>query len=488
MVLVVKSGPRNLRLSKSVSVTGQTSSGNQKSHNRPTSKVIARQCWVFFHCLTSKSKLLMVFLGLMGLLHLEFFFTASSSLTTGDVETRLYLPARPQSIILENVYRTTHSFTTCNTSSSMGDMAAWVPTNSQELSDHEELGIIKDRKYYEKNRRILDSELTGCPFIADWQTNTGAYPTCNLLHEFDGLQMGYHPGPMYRIEHLANGGNKDVWGVLLEDDTTSPDFVLKTTRYNIDFVDRHLDKDRIDALIMGQATASPYVMNMYAYCAFSNLVERSSMSLSDWIRTKQETAKPLELLQLAYQAAQGLADMHLFHKNGLPTVAHGDIKTSQFLYAPTTGVYKVNDFNNGRLLTSKGHPPGVCPFPSTHVWNSRTNHAPEEYKMDGQQLADRADVFTLGSLFYTLLTGNAPFIVGAHSKKPSPQALEEAIQEIVDGNEPFLPSSIVKSEDPSYVAIVDAMRWCRQYYAKDRPSSQQVAERLKEALEKVQQY
>jgi hypothetical protein len=37
------------------------------------------------------------------------------------------------------------------------------------------------------------------------------------------------------------------------------------------------------------------------------------------------------------------------------------------------------------------------------------------------------------------------------------------------------------------VAIVDAMRWCRQYEAKDRPSSQQVAERLKEALEKVQQ-
>jgi hypothetical protein len=35
-------------------------------------------------------------------------------------------------------------------------------------------------------------------------------------------------------------------------------------------------------------------------------------------------------------------------------------------------------------------------------------------------------------------------------------------EKIIGGVGPRLPDRILKSKDPSYVAIVDAMKWCRQ--------------------------
>lgn len=49
----------------------------------------------------------------------------------------------------------------------------------------------------------------------------------------------------------------------------------------IHYVERKLNKDRVDASIMGQAAANPHVMNMNMnmYCACSNLVESAPFSL-----------------------------------------------------------------------------------------------------------------------------------------------------------------------------------------------------------------
>ena len=261
---------------------------------------------------------------------------------------------------------------------------------------------------------------------------------------------------------------------MLEDDTPAA-YVLKTTVYKKDFSPSNFDKHRKDALIMGQAAASPYVLNIHAYCAYSNMVESMPMSLDDWIDEKQENAEPIELLRVAYQVAQGVVDMHLFH-NGMATMAHIDIKPSQFLYSCKTRVFKVNDFNRGRLLTSK-KPPKVCPFTLNGSHKGSTNRAPEEYTRNGEQ-SDRTDVFSLGSVLYSLLTGRALF--------KETITYDGAVKAIINGKEPPLPDSIVNSKDPSYVAILEAMRWRRQKNANDRPSSRQVAYRLKALLTNIE--
>ena len=380
-------------------------------------------------------------------------------------------PTEPQSfprvsqryVILKDVYSTSSSFTE--------GVTTWR-SPSRTIPYSEEPNEIQSAKHYKKYGIIPDPEHTGCPFAAEWQEKSGGYPTCNLLHEL-GLQMG-RPGLSNRLEHLANGAFKDVWRVMLEDDTPAV-YVLKTTVYEKDFSPLNFDRHRKDALIMGQAAASPYVLNIHAYCAYSNMVESMPMSLEDWMNEKQENAEPIELLRVAYQVARGVADMHLFH-NGMATIAHIDIKPSQFLYSSKTRVFKVNDFNRGRLLTSK-KPPKVCPFTYNSKHKGSTNRAPEEYTRNGEQ-SDRTDVFSLGSVLYSLLTGRAPF--------EEMMTYDGAVKAILKGKEPPLPNSIVNSKDSSYVAILEAMRWCRQNNANDRPSSRQVALRLKALLKNIE--
>lgn len=95
----------------------------------------------------------------------------------------------------------------------------------------------------------------------------------------------------------------------------------------------------------------------------------------------------------------------------------------------------------------------------------------------------------MGAVLFTLLTGEQPFkeLEGKHTKGgPTKVSIALFKEKIINGIGPRLPDRILKSEDPSYVAIVDAMRWCRQHKKEDRPTSQQVAHRLETALEKAE--
>jgi hypothetical protein len=431
------------------------------------------------HVAKKKESKMLVFLA---------FLLASFVFSLFERETSSYYSSRvaPRIVILEDVNsRTTFSFTKGDKKSS------WTPTNrtvpdlwgtiyfSKRAARQDEKDRFFRLKGYKKLPVRLDSEISGCPFIADWQEKT--YPTCNLLHEV--FHQTGEPGAS--IEYIASGASRDAWRVLQKYDEPAKYAVLKTTAYKRGFSPVIFDNNRKDALIMGQAKASPYVLDIYAYCAFSSLVETMSHNLNQWIPAKQKTAKPIELLCVAYQIAQGVADMHLFNKNGMATAVHLDIQPQQFLYSEDTQVFKVNDFNLAKLLTSK-EPSNVCPFVFDRN-HRNTERAPEEL-IPGANLTDRTDVFSMGAIFYTLLTGEVPFkeLKNTYTKGDPGKMGVALYKEIINnGVGPRLPDRILESKDPSYVAIVDAMRWCRQLEMKNRPSSQQVAQRLKTALEKA---
>lgn len=322
---------------------------------------------------------------------------------------------------------------------------------------------------HDERRKIasaaLDMEQGGCKFISSWQSES-ARPNCNSIHEV-GMRIGYE------LKHLDSGGFKDVWQPL--DGNGHPEnFILKTTIYRKGFSESYLDKHRRDALVMEQGTKSPHVLNLHAYCAFSNVVERASGTLQNWIQNYRQESNSTSVLKLALAVAEGVEQSQLYH-NGMPTVAHADVKSSQFLFtAGSAGpVLKINDFNRCRFLTSKRYP-SICNFTIPNKHKGSTMRSPEEYTDDAGQ-NDKIDVYSTGSILYQMVTGSVPF---------QGESFAEAMEMIKSGKAPLLRKESIT--DQSITTMVQVMEKCWTYRASDRPASSTVSKLLRDALERVQ--
>jgi hypothetical protein len=148
--------------------------------------------------------------------------------------------------------------------------------------------IAKSKKYDNSKREPLDDGK--CHARHEWQR--GAFPVCNILHEYflgqssQDLRRNYGEGEEI-VTHLANGYWRDVWllSKALTDFTPSFDndtsllsyreekTVLKTLRYEHDFTDRNYDRHRKDALSSERLSKSPNVVDIFAYCSDSAVFE-----------------------------------------------------------------------------------------------------------------------------------------------------------------------------------------------------------------------
>jgi hypothetical protein len=380
----------------------------------------------------------------------------------------------------------------------------WI--SSEELPYGKKALIFDDDAKFDKYEVTSDETATGCKYIANWQKQSIARPTCNTLHEI-GIQVG-EPGLMHRLEFIDSGRLKEVWRVF-EEDNTPADFVLKTAVFERRFNHRELNYHQKDALVMTEATSNKFVLDMYSYCHYSSIAEAATGTLQSWLKTHRKHLSGLKMLEIAVMIANGVEGTHLYH-NGMPTLAHADIKMPQFLLVEhdKETVFKINDFNRGRFLTSN-HPPEICPFTISSNHKGSTCRSPEEYENEATQ-TEKIDVFSTGSMFYHLLTGKDPFKVRQsienHSlirgqivpyfilyldclfAQPDPFKdieFEVAMENIRTGVRPPLPSSIRNSTDPSIAAIVDAMEKCHRFRAEDRPSSKQIAVQLRTALKEI---
>ena len=142
-------------------------------------------------------------------------------------------------------------------------------------------------------------------------------------------------------------------------------------RYTHDYVPRNYDRHRRDAVAMERLTSSAFVMEIYAACGNSGLFEYADGgSLEDSIyynthQRKKDNFKPWsskERLVVAYQAISGIADLHNFAKEGVPSIAHTDIHSGQFVYVEETGLYKLNDFNRARFLPINKKTNEICKY------------------------------------------------------------------------------------------------------------------------------
>lgn len=278
----------------------------------------------------------------------------------------------------------------------------------QRYNDNSRRRIIREefitRSELKRQKALLDSEDYGngeadtfedngpdCVAQFDWQEPSFQYPTCNHLMETDWTNLHTPPTPLSKTNNnnnnnkkdvefvpapdahsfshlLAAGYWRDVWrveNVLRKGDGNSDIFILKSIRYNHDYEPRNYDRHRRDAVTMERLSSSPFVMNIYAACGNSGLFEYAdggSLDDSIWYSDDKKPWSSKERLVVAYQAVSGIADMHNIGKEGVPSIAHTDITTQQFVYVNEAGVYKLNDFNRARFLPRNKKTNAICTY------------------------------------------------------------------------------------------------------------------------------
>ena len=140
---------------------------------------------------------------------------------------------------------------------------------------------------------------------------------------------------------------------------------MKTIRYEHDYEERNYDRHRRDAVAMERMAGSPYVMDIYAFTANSGLFEfADGGSIEDqiWYKDGFDWSPP-RMGVIAYQLAAGLADAHCAGgQEGIPTLAHADVTTSQYVYVKESGIFKLNDFNRCRFIRKNVTSGELCPY------------------------------------------------------------------------------------------------------------------------------
>ena len=83
----------------------------------------------------------------------------------------------------------------------------------------------------------------------------------------------------------------------------------------------------------------------------------------------------------------------------------------------------------------------------------------------------------MGNIFYELLVRMEPY---------ENERTWRAQRLVLEGVEPYIPSQILESKDPSHQTLLIAMRICREYYPEDRPTAVDVKNFLINSLNKIE--
>jgi len=175
----------------------------------------------------------------------------------------------------------------------------------------------------------------------------------------------------------------------------------------------HLDHPRIPRLLDGGVTADGI-----AYFAFEHA---AGDPLDAWCRAHTPTMRDRVERVLAVCEAVQHAHERL--------VAHGDLRPANMLVSADAGV-KVLDTGMAALLGAWASASGASA--AVHQWMS-----PEQAR--GEVLGAASDVYALGVLIYTLLTGYPPYELAGQTPARARHVICEA--------EPDLPSAIVDGSD-----------------------------------------
>ena len=189
-----------------------------------------------------------------------------------------------------------------------------------------------------------DSVDEGCVY-RDWHYKD-TYMTCNAMHEINIAED-------QSLTFIACSSNRCVYRLWADIDQRN--YALKVERLHDgeQMTEDIWEQQRKDSMALERLTASPYIPNMYANCAVGQILEcADNGSLGDLIKATrlsgEDKMPSIDKLSICLQIAEGVAAVHSIEKDGVPSLAHNDLDTFQFVNID--GVYKLNDFDFATFL------------------------------------------------------------------------------------------------------------------------------------------
>lgn len=331
------------------------------------------------------------------------------------------------------------------------------------------------------------SHLENCVPLAEWMTDS--YPNCNLFHEISLPRsiLANTTSPELTDEELTQLGRgwfRTTWRW----DRLDEALVLKTLRFEREFLNEYYDLHNRDAVAMERLTASPYVVDVYGYCGQSAINELADFpfdnmqyleTLSRRMRGIYDHESLFLRLGIAAGMAQGLADVHRAGGDGRALMAHYDINPRNV--ALFRGARpKINDFNIAEFLHYNPQTNQTCGFPGR--MRAPWWRAPEEMDLENKVMLDeKVDVYSLGSTLFHLFTSFSP-------RGQMVASREEMVRGWVrNGKKPVLMPLLKNHTDPIAVTFREVLDRCFEAEPHLRASSAEIADILMNAFQREQQ-
>lgn len=348
------------------------------------------------------------------------------------------------------------------------------PSESSEEEDY----YAEENGYYKIKRNSLAADIVGmegndafCRPAHKWQTTK--YPNCNSFHDaVDDVAL---------LSFLSYGSETDVFTA--KGDNDSDRWVLKTNRYHLDLNEHQMELRRKEAVVLERLTQSQYVPSIYGHCGMSLLAPfANGGTLYDFIKSVRNGGPDLydtsmDTLRIAVQLSEGLAALHSIDGVDIPSFAHNDLDPDQFVYNEEKTIYQINDFNFGKMIMTNKVTGESCKVHHSGM-NMFKSRAPEDMAVSYYESGipfdlAKADVFTLGTTLYMLLTRQ--WMWEGEAKKVS-------IERLIRGERPAFPNSIRESNDQALSAVAGAISACWKQDPEKRPTASEVANFLMQRL------
>ena len=157
----------------------------------------------------------------------------------------------------------------------------------------------------------------------------------------DGKRFNVY-GQTVNCTKSEEDGDDDTEADGIDDADYGHSMVLKMLRIDRPYTEEAFSHNQVDVMAMDRFTASPFVIDAYAFCGMSVMTEVAGGSGRDLV--KRTDIEPKKRLRIARNLAMGLSQIHGDREGRDASLVHNDLNLENLVLVKTSTI-KFNDFN-----------------------------------------------------------------------------------------------------------------------------------------------